>query len=286
MRNKILYIYTENLNFFYRLNKELKRLGINFTILNTRAKIPDNKAIILTTSKEIKLFRNSYKNLRFLPYSLNQNFKSYILRVLAAYRIGYKDNYTKLTFSVDPGSKYIGIVVFLDNYFLVSHTIYEKENFFRIIMNVVKSFKNNNAYPMELEFKLGSGVLPITIELVKKLYQIFKNEKFIKIYLVDESKSSKLKIREKRRITKHEISALLLALRTGIEVNESNYFKTFKQIRGEHSSNREKNEMDPIELNNTRLELKELLKKILNNKISLIDSCEFFNRSKKHLNYI
>ena len=281
MRNKTLYVYTENLNFFYRLNRELKRLSINFIILNTRAKIPDNNSLILTTSREINLFGNSYRNIKLLPYSENQDFKSYILRVLAAYRIEYKDNYTKLTFSVDPGSKYIGIVVFLDNYYLISHTIYEKEDFFRFIMDVVKSFKNGNSYQMELEFKIGSGVLPISLELVKKLYQIFKNEKSINIYLVDESKSSKLKIRDKRKgITKHEISALILALRNGIEVNESNYFKTFKQIRAEYSNNREKNQTSIKMLNKTMPDLKEIIKKILNNEISLIESYVFFDRSK------
>jgi len=134
---------------------------------------------------------------------------------------------------------------------------------------------------MELEFKIGSGVLPISLELVKKLYQIFKNEKSINIYLVDESKSSKLKIRDKRKgITKHEISALILALRNGIEVNESNYFKTFKQIRAEYSNNREKNQTSIKMLNKTMPDLKEIIKKILNNEISLIESYVFFDRSK------
>ena len=46
---------TEDLNFFYRLNKELERLQIKFEVLNIRTKIPDiPNSIILTTLKEIK----------------------------------------------------------------------------------------------------------------------------------------------------------------------------------------------------------------------------------------
>ncbi|MFX1574001.1 MAG: hypothetical protein ACFFB0_14735 [Promethearchaeota archaeon] len=284
MRNKTLYIYTENLNFFYRLNRALKQLNINFAILNSRTSIPDNNSILLTTSREINLFRNSYKNLKFLPYSLNQDFNSYILKVLAAFRIEYKDNYTKLTFSVDPGSKYMGIVVFLDNFYLISHTIYEKREFFRIIIDVIRSFKINNSCPLELEFKLGSGVLSITIELVRSLYQLFKNEKFLKIYLVDESKSSKLKIRDiKKGITKHEISALVLALRSGIEIKKSNYFKTLRQIRTEFSNSKKRNEENTIELKAVTSGLREIIKKILNDEISLIESYEFL-KAQKQLN--
>ncbi len=270
MRNKTLYIYTENLNFFYRLNKELKHLGIKFTILNTRTKFPDISSLILTTLGEISDIKNSYKNLKFLPYSEKISFKNYILKVLAAYRIGYKESYSHLIFSIDPGSKYVGIIVFLDDFYLMSQTLYEKREFVEVIKNYVNCFQNENSNVLELTFKFGSGVLSITIELIKEIYSVFKNRKNMKVFLIDESKSSKLKLQLKnKRISKHEISALILALRHGVEVNESNYFNILKQFKLQNSDIKFNSENNFKKIRDFPLDLKNIIKKILDNEIPL-----------------
>ena len=51
-----------------------------------------------------------------------ENFSCYILKILAAYRVNYKDCYSELTFSIDPGTSQIGIIVFLDDFYLHAHT--------------------------------------------------------------------------------------------------------------------------------------------------------------------
>ncbi|MFX1378146.1 MAG: hypothetical protein ACFFA4_03560 [Promethearchaeota archaeon] len=271
MRNKILYIRTENLNFFYRINRELTRLNIKFEVLNIRDKLPNVPSIILTTVGEIHKFKNSYENLIILSYSYEENFQHYVLKVLAAYKIEYKDFYSDLMFSIDPGTKQIGIAIFLDDLFLISHTIYDKREFIEFIDDKVNCFQENNPFLMKLEFKFGSGVLPLTIELLKEVYDHFGMNKNKKIFLIDESKSSKTKIKDKKKRvrTKHEISALILALRRGKEITQFNYTKIFKQIKLQEQNLNKDSNKNIVELDESLDNLKQLIDKILNNEISL-----------------
>lgn len=274
MRNKILYIRTENLNFFYRINKELTRLNIKFEVLNVRDKLPNLPSVILTTSEEIHRFKNSYEKLKILTYSYEENFQHYVLKVLAAYKIEYKDYYSELMFSIDPGTKQIGIAIFLDDLFLISHTIYDKKEFIEFINDKVGCFQKDTPFLMKLEFKFGSGVLPLTIELLKEVYDSFGSRKNMKLSLIDESKSSKTKIKDKKKRvrTKHEVSALILALRKGIEINQSNYSKIFKKIKLQESNYNKDYKKNLVEFDESIVDLKELIGKILNNEISLSHS--------------
>ncbi|MHA2180009.1 MAG: hypothetical protein ACXAAH_01155, partial [Promethearchaeota archaeon] len=132
-----------------------------------RSKIPAFRSIILTTFKEIHKFEKKYKNLQILPYHKDENFDQYILRILAAYKIDYEDNYSVLLFSIDPGMSQIGIAVFLDDYYLQSHTIYNSENFLEVINNYLLSFHGADSNPIRLIFKFGRGMISITIDLLK-----------------------------------------------------------------------------------------------------------------------
>jgi len=271
LRNKILYIRTENLNFFYRINKELTRLNIKFEVLNIRDKLPNVPSIILTTVGEIHKFKNSYENLIILNYSYEENFQHYVLKVLAAYKIEYKDYYSDLMFSIDPGTKQIGIAIFLDDLFLISHTIYDKKEFIEFIDDKVNCFQESNPFLMKLEFKFGSGVLPLTVELLKEVYDHFGMNKNKKIFLIDESKSSKTKIKDKKKRvrTKHEISALILALRRGKEITQFNYTTIIKQIKLQEQNFNKDSNKNIVELDESLDNLKQLIDKILNNEISL-----------------
>jgi hypothetical protein len=281
LRNKILYISTENLNFFYRLNKELSRLNIKFEILNIKDKLPTIPSLILTTREELDRFKGSYKNLNFLSYYYKENFQHYILRVLAAYRIEYKDFYSELLFSIDPGSKRIGIVIFLDDLFFISRTIYDKTKFIDFIYNIVTCFQKNNPILINLKFKFGNGVLLLSIELLRKVFDVFDGRENMKVYLIDESKSSKSKFKDKfKRIrTKHEVSALILSLRKGIEVNESNYYKVIKpnKITDLNHVNIKNNKNEQVSNHTSTLKL--IIKKLLNNEISLSKSYEIFQKN-------
>ncbi len=275
MENKI-YLLTEDLNFFYKLNKELNRFNIKFDILNIGNKLPSFPSTILTTTKEIKKFEKSVQdNIVFLPYSKDFNFEDYISRVIAAYRVGYRENYSNLTFSIDPGTKHIGLVIFVEDYFFISHTFYEKEKLIKKIENYISYFEIKGPYSSNLIFKFGSGVLALTSELVNNIFSIYKNRENLKVYLIDETKSSKIRIQhEGKRYPKDEASALILALRTGLEVNPNNFLKLFNQIKTKKLKVEELNN-EIFEINNgTMLRLKEVAEKVLKGDISLSASVE------------
>jgi len=285
LRNKILYVYTENLNFFYRINNELNRLNIKFKILNIGAKLPFHSSLILTTSEDLQQYRNSNKNLNFLIYSKDDNFNHYILKVIAAYRIEYKNFYSELTFSIDPGTKHIGMVVFLDDYYLNSQTIYDEKAFIIVIRDYVDCFQKNNPKLLEVNLKFGRGILQITINLIKEIYQVFNNRSHLKLYLIDESKSSKIKIQDikKRIMTKHEISALILAFRNGIEMNYANNFENIRQNKFQKLNTMDNKERHIEEVNDSVIDLRNIIEKVLNNEISLSKSIEMLKDDKNCL---
>ncbi len=285
MRNKILYVYTENLNFFYRINNELNRLNIKFKILNIGAKLPFHSSLILTTSEDLQQYRNSNKNLNFLIYSKDDNFNHYILKVIAAYRIEYKNFYSELTFSIDPGTKHIGMVVFLDDYYLNSQTIYDEKAFIMVIRDYVDCFQKNNPKLLKVNLKFGRGILQITINLIKEIYQVFNNRSHLKLYLIDESKSSKIKIQDikKRIMTKHEVSALILAFRNGIEMNYANNFENIRQNKFQKLNTMDNKERHIEEVNDSVIDLRNIIEKVLNNEISLSKSIEMLKDDKNCL---
>ncbi len=273
---KPLYIYTENLNFFYKLNKELKRLNIDFEILYTGRKLPTLSSIVLTTLDEIKKLENIPEKLVILPYSSIDNFNHYILEILAAVKIEFKDFYSELTFSIDPGTTHIGIIVFLDDFYLHAHTIYEKELFIETINKYIICFQKKNLNLLRLNFKIGSGVIPITIDLLKKIFSNFENRKKMKVYLVDEAKSSKIKIQDKFNLikSKHESSALIIAMRKGIEVNIRNYLKVIKYGNSYNQNYYGKDEISFEPIMEGSVKLKEIISRLLNDDISLSKSSQ------------
>ena len=277
-----IYIYTQDLNFFYRLNKELIRLNVNFGILTVRNKIPSFASIILTTSEEIHKFEKNHKKLQILPYKKDENFQYYILKILAAYKIDYKENYSVLIFSIDPGTNHIGIAVFLDDFYLQSHTIYKKEMLIEVIQNYILCFQKGNSNPITLILKFGRGVISITTELLKLVYDTFKSRKSMKVYLVDESRTSKIKIHDKKKQvrTKHEASALIIAMRKGIEVDSSNYLQVIRKKIFQNSKYHERGEDDLAEVQEKKLNLRKIIERILNNDISLSKSSELIKSLK------
>jgi hypothetical protein len=280
LRNKILYVHTENLNFFFKLNRELNHLDIKFKILSRISKIPDIPSLLLTTSGEIHKYREDYKNLKILAYTESENFNHYILKVLAAYRIDYKENYSDLIFSIDPGLKKLGLVVFLDDYYLFSHTIYDRTELIDFIKDCINCFQNDNPNLLKLTFKFGGGVLTLTLKLMEQIIDVFQDRNNLKIYLIDESKSSKIRIQDikKRFRTKHELSALILALRKGVEINDLNLFKTSKLGKIPDLNNPKQNEKFVKLVNESTVEVKDLIEKILNDKISLSQSSRLINK--------
>ena len=281
MRNQPLYILTEDLNFFYIIKNELDKYKIHFQILNIDSKIPDIPSIILTTSNDYKKHGNKNR-VTYLVYSKNIDFGKYFLHVIAAVRIRYKKFYSTLTFSIDPGKK-LGLMVFLDDYYLDSYCCFETSDFFAIIQKYINAFDEDNPSLMKLNFKLGRGVLDITYDLVKQIYFMFQNRKDLGVWLIDEFKSSQFRLSGNtfgKKLTKDEISALILAFRLGIDVRFDNYEDIFEQNRmkklfiGKTEKEKSENYDEPL------LSLDEVVEKVLSGKITLSNAIEIINPNK------
>ena len=260
------------------LKNELDKHYIEFQILNLDAKIPTISSIILTTTEDIdKLKVRNHNN--YLVYSKSHDFKKYLIKVIAAFRIGYKKYYSRLTFSIDPGKK-LGLMIFLDDYYLNSYCCFEISEIVTIIKHYFETFQEDNQKMMFLEFKLGRGVLPITFHLVKQIYSIFHNRKNLRVFLIDEFKSSKIKFSEDhagRKFSKDVISAIVLAFRNGILVNINNYNSIFERIKskklntGKFKALKSENDDDRLS------DLKEVIEKVLNGDLALNNAMKMLN---------
>ncbi len=233
MRLKAIYILTENLNFFYKLNNGLKNKRIQFKILTFWDKIPNIPSVILTTSKESHQIEIVNKDTILLEFIDGDDINQYILKVLAVFRLGYQD-YDNLLFSIDPGLNHIGIVVFLDDYFLDSSTLTENSQVINYIKKYVDSIQQDNSNPLNLDIKFGRGLLETTQDLVNLALSTFSDILDMKLFLIDESNTSKIKIsKQGKKFPKHEAAALILSFREGLDINSQNYrmiFKKNKQI--------------------------------------------------------
>lgn len=280
MRNQPLYILTEDLNFFYILKNDLDKHNIKFQILNLDAKIPTISSIILTTSEDIdKLDVRNHNN--YLVYSKKDDFKKYLIKVTAAYRIRHIKNYSTLTFSIDPGNK-LGLMIFLDDFYLDSYCCFEKIDLLNTINKYVDTFQEGNPKLMYLNFKLGRGVLTITFDLVTEIYRLFKGRKNLRVYLIDEFRSSKIRFsREKggRKISKDEISALILAFRDGIAVDQDNYKIIFEQIKNKKLKIGNFNTLKTENHEKSLLELKEMVEKVLHGELALSNAMKMLNNN-------
>ncbi len=170
----------------------------------------------------------------------------------------------------------------MDDLFLISHTIYDKSKLIVFIRDVVSCFQKENPKLINLNFKFGNGVLPLAIELLRQLFNSFNGRQNMKVFLIDESKSSKSKFKDKnRRVrTKHEVSALILSLRKGFEVNKTNLFKVFKPNKKSDSiDDKENTDKNYNQIDEKRTNLQSLIEKILNNEISLSDSYDIFQKN-------
>ncbi len=276
-QNKLnFFIFSANSKFFYKLNKELIRLGIKAKILTFGKKIPNVPCVILTTKEELANIRNpNEKIVKILAYGKKENFDKYMTRVISTYRIGYKIDYTEFLFSIDPGTKHIGLAAFLDDYYLISHTFYNIDDLLDKAKKYFTFLQENQYYELALIFKVGMGVLETTLEVVSNIFRHFKEFDQIKIILIDESKTSKIRIYNKEnKIPKHEASALILALREGIEINKENFVRIFSDIKNKRISIINYNNHFHYNPDDSSEILKELIYKLVNGDLSLIESSE------------
>ncbi|MEJ2250235.1 MAG: hypothetical protein P8Y97_11345 [Candidatus Lokiarchaeota archaeon] len=270
---KNIFIFTQEPKFFYKLNKRLKSLKLSYRVLSLGEKVPYYPSIILTTEKETKNLPNFHNNkTTIISYKENTDFEVYIFKILKSYQVGNKIS-KSLMFSIDPGKKF-GLIVFLDGYYLYSKTFYDKRTLVENIKLNIEYIKEINLFCPKLIIKIGRGVLNISSFLVEEIFTTI-SEKDLKVYLINEGKSSKIKLHRLINVlSKHEASALVLALREGISVNREN----FKRIISNINSNKISKEKLDIEnkdinlLNNNLDAMKEIFLKIVNNEISIRES--------------
>jgi hypothetical protein len=282
LKKKIL-VLTEDMSFFFKLNRELNQKNIPFEILNKGNKIPEFNTLILTTHEEWTKIKLVNYNTEVLAYNKEEKFDKFLIKLIAAFKIGYKDRYSELTFSIDPGTKNIGIVIFLDDYFLISQTIYNEEDLINKIKDYVDYLQNSDKSFLNLNFKFGRGILPLTLHLVSRIFNIFHNRKNMRIFLIDEFKSSKIKICNNlgKKMPKDEASALILALRNGIEVSQTNYINMVDQIKLKKLNKnifRKENTENSFDL--TR-ELRKIVENVLNGEYSLSRALEILQHNQE-----
>jgi hypothetical protein len=168
-------------------------------------------------------------------------------------------------------------MIFLDDYYLDSFCCFEKDELLVAIRNFIHTFQDSNPNLMVLTFKLGMGVPSFTYELIENIFKFLHGRKNVNIFLINEYKSSKMRIIKKqkeRNFSKDEISALILAFRKGIEVNEKNYDSIYKQ-KGLQNEGSFKSDFEKIDENiNT---LGEIAEKVLRGEISLNESTRLIN---------
>jgi len=229
LRLKPIYILTENLNFFYKINNGLKDKRVQFRILTFWDKIPNIPSVILTTSKESSQIEIVNKDINLLEFMDGDDINQYSLKFLAVFRLGYQD-YDNLLFSIDPGLNHIGIVAFLDDYFFDSTTLTDNSQVINYIKKYFDWIQQDNTNPLSLELKIGISLLETTQDLVNRAFSTFSNFLDMKVCLIDESNTSKIKISNQgKKFPKHEASALILSFREGLDVNNQNYKNTFQK---------------------------------------------------------
>lgn len=273
----------QNPKFFYKINKELKKLGIKFRILNTQQRIPYNSNIVLTTLEERnKIVKNNdTQRTIILPYDENKDFNKYIFNFLKTYHCGQKEH-SELLFSIDPG-KTIGLIVFLEGYFFYSKTFYNEKDLLSNIFKCVENIREESKKQIKLIFKIGRGVFSSTLNLITEIYKHFKQTKKIKIFLINELKSSKVKFHKLfENLSKHEASALILALRKGIMINKENYLSFFELKKSDKKIKQKlEKELNEISFLNQNIDLlKSLIINLLNCKITINKAFDIINQKR------
>jgi rubrerythrin len=283
LNNKRIFISSRDSRFFYKLNKALKNLKIQFKVLDLRDiyYIPPNSILLTTTKEAKKLNLNQSDSIKIVKFQEGEDFNKYLFNVLKIYRCGL-NSHSKILFSIDPG-KTIGLIVFLDGHFFYSKTFYSDDKLISNINQCIEYISENNDKRLKIIFKFGRGVLSLTLKLIKKIYDLFQEDQKedIRIFLINESKSSKLKLhRVFKTLSKHEASALILALRKGIEVNQENYEKFFKlkKTNREIQAKMEEELAEISFLNQHRDILIDLTMELLNGAISIYKAYKVINQ--------
>ncbi len=228
-----IYILTESFKFFYRLTEALKKLKISFKVLSFDDKIPNDASLILITKKEfveLTAKKKVTKNANFLYYDTSSGeFSKYIFKVVKEFRITV-NRISEVLFSIDPGEK-LGFAIFVQSYYLYSRTFYKLSELIDDIRKCIDYLEGKNRNQLKIQIKVGRSSNKIMSQILINLFTVFEGMKKLEILLVNEENTSKFKLHKKiDGISKHEASALIIALREGKKVLKTNYNALLSQI--------------------------------------------------------
>jgi len=217
-------LYSNDSRFFYKVNNSLKKLKIPIQVLNFGQKVRNFDGVVLTTQEEFERLPDEIQSDKFLVYSDSQDFEEYIMQILATHKFGNNRDYNEIIFSIDPGENKTGVAIFLDEYFFISRIFYDQKKIVSEIKKFISYFKFRKSDAYKIKIFFGIGVPSLVESLLDALTEEFKENPPI-FYLVDERKTSKIKHRKKiLNITKHEISAIWIAIRAIKALKSVNYF--------------------------------------------------------------
>jgi hypothetical protein len=218
-----IYLYSNDSRFFYKVNNSLKKLKTPIQVLNFGQKIRNIDGVVLTTQEEFERLSHEIQSDKFLVYSDSQDLEEFSMQILATHKFGNKREYSEIIFSIDPGENKSGMAIFLDEYFFLSKILYNQKDIMESIKKFISYFNFEKSDPYRIKIFLGSGVPSLVNRLLDALSKEFEGETPI-FYLVDERKTSKIKDRKKiLKISKHEISAIWIALRAIKALKHINY---------------------------------------------------------------
>jgi hypothetical protein len=110
---------------------------------------------------------------------------------------------------------------------------------------------------------------------------VYEKRKNLEILLIDEFRSSKIKISQKKKpykLSKDEFSALILALRSGIEVDQDNYLTILNQYGRNWQNGEERILLKSEKLKNHTSVVGEIALKIVDGELSLNSASEELKR--------
>ncbi|MFX0010397.1 MAG: hypothetical protein ACFE9R_08795, partial [Candidatus Hermodarchaeota archaeon] len=146
---------------------------------------------------------------------------------------------------------------------------------------ILKFFSLNGSNALDVIFKIGRGLLGITSNIVEGLFLTIKESINLKVLLIDEISSSKVKISTKaKKFPKHEAAALLLAFREGIMVNNVNYHQILTSFRLKKIKKNDYENVAYKGMISSDLNLGELSMKVINGGLSLSEASKIINNFK------
>ena len=208
---RVLYLYSHQTRFFYELVKILKEHQLQYRAVDhPKDFVPKTWALVITTIDEAKQFGN-HSLMKILALNPVIPIENNLLRILA--EMNDEINKNKITVSIDPGANCNGIALILGGYTIYTTNLYDIDEIPRFIFRVVDTFPRFTKFTI----KIGNGVKSLLEKVLESLRPFNLDQKNIKVEIVNESKTSLYKTKEKGKKPRSydENAAIAIGHRSG-----------------------------------------------------------------------